>query len=415
MASNFRFAQLQPFLLAGAGQVIGSTTIVLQSMLDINGNALSMATDFGSIGYGTLEPGNGTLEEQISFSGLTNNGDGTVTLSGVNSVAFVYPYTETSGLSKTHAGASTFVISNTSGFYNKFVAKDDDGTISETLTFTQPNFPQMDGIGTAPTLPAQLVTKHYVDSAVIAGAPNASATTIGITKLSINPASPTSPIAIGSNDGSTVNSLLTASGVGSVITTVSGNAPSSGNALIDADAMPIALSGATQGDILYNNGANWVPLAVGTSGQFLKTQGAGANPQWAAAPTPFLGLFSCGEVGSKSSTGTQTIAHGLGVTPKMVRIHATNTYQIFSHGSYNGTTASYTAAGIGISLSPGVVGVAGGTGLIVYIFTNYSGGVGSIGSFASIAVDATNITLTWTAGGSSFAGGGTPMEWEAEA
>ena len=36
-----------------------------------------------------------------------------------------------------------------------------------------------------------------------------------------------------------------------------------------------------QGDILYYDGTKWVPLAHGTSGQFLKTQGNAANPIWA--------------------------------------------------------------------------------------------------------------------------------------
>jgi len=36
-----------------------------------------------------------------------------------------------------------------------------------------------------------------------------------------------------------------------------------------------------QGDIMYFNGTNLVRLAPGTSGQFLKTQGAAANPLWA--------------------------------------------------------------------------------------------------------------------------------------
>lgn len=43
--------------------------------------------------------------------------------------------------------------------------------------------------------------------------------------------------------------------------------------------------GDAQGDILYNNGTNIQNLAAGTSGQFLKTQGAGANPVW-ASPLP---------------------------------------------------------------------------------------------------------------------------------
>lgn len=39
----------------------------------------------------------------------------------------------------------------------------------------------------------------------------------------------------------------------------------------------------TQGDVLYHNGTNWAKLAAGTSGDFLKTNGAGANPAWATA------------------------------------------------------------------------------------------------------------------------------------
>lgn len=41
----------------------------------------------------------------------------------------------------------------------------------------------------------------------------------------------------------------------------------------------------TQGDIEYHNGTSRQRLAAGTSGQFLKTQGAGSNPVWAATKT----------------------------------------------------------------------------------------------------------------------------------
>jgi hypothetical protein len=44
---------------------------------------------------------------------------------------------------------------------------------------------------------------------------------------------------------------------------------------------------AAQGDILYRGAATWARLGAGTSGHYLKTQGAGANPTWAAvASTP---------------------------------------------------------------------------------------------------------------------------------
>jgi hypothetical protein len=40
-----------------------------------------------------------------------------------------------------------------------------------------------------------------------------------------------------------------------------------------------------QGDVIYYDGTNFVRLAPGTSGQFLKTNGAAANPAWATVTT----------------------------------------------------------------------------------------------------------------------------------
>ncbi|CAN0437375.1 unnamed protein product, partial [Scytosiphon promiscuus] len=39
-----------------------------------------------------------------------------------------------------------------------------------------------------------------------------------------------------------------------------------------------------QGDITYFDGTNYARLAAGTSGQFLKTQGGGADPVWETIP-----------------------------------------------------------------------------------------------------------------------------------
>jgi hypothetical protein len=48
-----------------------------------------------------------------------------------------------------------------------------------------------------------------------------------------------------------------------------------------ADVGGLTLS---QGDVLYYNGTHLVRLAAGSSGQFLKTQGSGANPLWDTIP-----------------------------------------------------------------------------------------------------------------------------------
>lgn len=52
----------------------------------------------------------------------------------------------------------------------------------------------------------------------------------------------------------------------------------------------IRMGSDAQGDVLYFNGTNYARLGAGTSGEFLQTQGAGANPQWAAGGSgPTLG------------------------------------------------------------------------------------------------------------------------------
>jgi microcystin-dependent protein len=153
--------QLQNFTLSGAGSSIGDTTLNLKSFKDINGVNLVIA-NFGSIGYGTIEPGNGTQEEQISFSGITQNADGTATLTGVKHVLFKTPFTETSGMTITHPGSVTFIISNTSGFENAIYT--------------------------------------YINNAVASGGVPATRTQQGITALSVDPAVLGTPIAIGANN-----------------------------------------------------------------------------------------------------------------------------------------------------------------------------------------------------------------------
>lgn len=124
----FKQLQAQNFSLAGAGCVIGDTTLILKTFTQIDGTTIAMS-DLGAIGYLTLEPGNSTLEEQVSFTGVTQNANGTATLSGIKSVTFDSPYTETSGFSKTHAGSTVAVLSNTSGYYSQFGIKQNDETV----------------------------------------------------------------------------------------------------------------------------------------------------------------------------------------------------------------------------------------------------------------------------------------------
>lgn len=186
MGDNRRYAQLQPFALAGSGVSSGATSVIIQVFQDIDGNDLDM-TAFGTKGFMTMEPGSSDKEEQISFTGITQNANGTATLTGVKNVAFLYPYTETVGLSKSHAGGTTLVVSNTSGFYNGLTNKDDTETITQEWTFpsAEADRPKLDADVDAVGL-ATLIDFGQLARSMASGAVNASEVVNGIVQLATN-------------------------------------------------------------------------------------------------------------------------------------------------------------------------------------------------------------------------------------
>jgi len=57
-----------------------------------------------------------------------------------------------------------------------------------------------------------------------------------------------------------------------------------------AEGGDVASTITTQGDILYRDGSGLQRLGAGTDGQFLKTQGASANPTWGDVTTEHSGM-----------------------------------------------------------------------------------------------------------------------------
>jgi hypothetical protein len=149
--------------------------MTLKSFKQIDGTLLTM-TNFGSKGFGTIEPGNGTQEDQISFTGVVQNANGTATLTGVSQVLNVSPYTETAGVKVTHPGGVRFVISNTAGFYNTFANKTNNETVSGEWTFAGTT--TFNGIPTTvagtPVLPGDLVPLDFLTTVTTTGCANAS-------------------------------------------------------------------------------------------------------------------------------------------------------------------------------------------------------------------------------------------------
>lgn len=119
---------------------IGSTdtTITLSSFLEpISGTAYTM-TNLGSvIMYATLEPQSATRSEFISFTGITQNADGTATLTGVTrGLSRSTPYTSSTTFKLTHAGQSIFILSDSPEHFNEYAIKRNDETISGTYSFS---------------------------------------------------------------------------------------------------------------------------------------------------------------------------------------------------------------------------------------------------------------------------------------
>lgn len=97
-----------------------------------------------------------------------------------------------------------------------------------------------------------------------------------------------------------------------------------------------------QGDILYFDGTNLNRLAAGTSGNFLKTQGAGANPTWASAG-------GTGTVTSVSVTTANGVSGSVATATTTPAI--TLTLGAITPSTVNGLT--FVAASVGFTIAGG--------------------------------------------------------------
>lgn len=214
--------------------------------------------------------------------------------------------------------------------------------------------------------------KAYADSIVSSGAPDASTTTKGISKMSVAPASPTAPIAVGDNDPRmpTLAQAQALAGTGT---------PSGANKFVtaDTDAQKELLTNKdTDGTLAGNSDTKYA------SQKAVKTYIDASNKFKAGIATR----------AGDTASGSQTIAHGLGVIPKYIRLSANKFVSseiAESVGTYNGSTTQTI-----LKFSASVVANDTTNGINIYD-TN----LGTTHQVATVTFDATNITLSWTKAG----------------
>ena len=155
-----------------------ATSLTLTSFKEpISNIAYTMSYLDSSIEYATLEP-QSSGKEFISFTGITQNADGTATLTGLSrGLGFSYPYTASTTLQQPHSGQSILILSNPPQLYNQYAALSNDQTFAGVNTFT------LSPILPTPTTATQGANKSYVDGVALVSAPNADTVTKGVVQL----------------------------------------------------------------------------------------------------------------------------------------------------------------------------------------------------------------------------------------
>lgn len=144
--SSFTPVQASQFTLAGAGVTSSQTTIPLTSfkLPDPNKTPITMSM-FGSIGYAVLEPQSSRIEN-VTFTGVIQNSNGTATLTGVSrGISFYTPYNASTTLALSHAGGAYLILTNSAAFYGKeFLFANSVSTSTAPLIFSSTTPPRYD-------------------------------------------------------------------------------------------------------------------------------------------------------------------------------------------------------------------------------------------------------------------------------
>lgn len=373
---------------------IGATTGTLQSATDDDGVALPAGRYFFTI------DGDNSQKEHISCE--LNGTD----LTSIKSVS--RQGVETSGTVREHRVGASVVITNFAHikYLNDMVGGD--------LIWDTPDLTGIKSINGLATPNSSETTKaanvDYVNNITLAGAADASTTVKGIVKLSSFPASPTEPIACGTNDPRLPTTDEKAALVG-----LSGTAVSVSNKLIDAASatatptagkIPIADgsgkldNGWISYSSLFGNGIDGdVTISVNTSlsrdmyyNDLTINNGVVLNPNgyriFVKGTLNCVGtgkIASNGNNGGNGTDGNSNLNDNAGGSAG-VEAYITGTLPLPRAGRPGGTGRYQSGANSsnGIDISKGIINNSGSTGGAGGAGVNMSGGVsGAVGIVSS--------------------------------
>lgn len=396
MADNFLFVGGQDYFLSGNGVAASDTSITLKSFtLPGTGTAITMA-NFGDVGYGTLEPGT-NRREFISWTGVTQNGDGSATLTGVTrGLQPIAPYTADSSYQFGHAGNSLFRITNAPKFYDELTGKDNDETVTGTWTFTNPQYPRMDAATPAPTDDEQLATKKYVDDTAFAGAPDASQIAKGVVEIATD-AELASGAAAGSGD---TTADLVAHAASFNETAAAGKVPvAESTGRLGEDWIGLA----DAGDIVYTDGTDLQRLPIGTASQLLAVNGAANAPEWVDGPATDVQIFTSSGTWTKPAniSTVRVVCIGAGGSGGSGRRGASDSQRRGGTGGGGGAVAEAVFNADDLGATETITVATATTGGAAVTSNNTNGNAGANGGSSSFG--------TWltAGGGGAGQGGGT--------
>lgn len=373
---------------------IGSsdTTIYLSSFKEPVSNILYSMTYLNSnIECGTIDPQT-TKSEFISFTGITQNNDGTAALTGVlRGLGRSYPYTASTTLASSHAGQSVFILSDAPCLFQQYGALQNASAI--TGFWTVPD----------PVSPTGIANREYVDGKSFGGIGGATETATGTVQIATN-----AQIAAGTKNGSIGRLVVPSSAATSTYNIgTANNAVVTGSLnFIDPNFISTLATSTTVGQVYPLGFQRQVFTTTGTStwavppgvtvvnAQVIGPGGTGGSvgSTIGGIDTTGAGAGAGGYAnGNFSTVGTTSIQVYVGTTTQTTSF-GTN---CFFECATSGAAASTTSAGAGVG-----TGGYGGIGLKGDF--NLQGGGGGGACTATTA----NTQCPSGSGGSSVFGGG---------